>query len=251
MVKVKKDLTGEIFGRLKVLKQAEDYIQPNGKCRAMWLCQCNCEEEKFITVRGDSLISHRTQSCGCLDRELSAERCKDFKKHNKNDLSGDHGILWTTNTNQEVYFDLEDANKILSHTWYENGCGYPETCIDSKKITMHQFLGYALHDHIDRNKLNNIKSNFRQCTHSENNRNKGLTIKNTSGFIGVSWDKNRSKWLSHIKVDYKLIHLGRFENKEDAIRARLNAELKYFGEFAPQQHLYEQYKINIEDGDSQ
>jgi hypothetical protein len=46
-------------------------------------------------------------------------------------------------------------------------------------------------------------------------------------------------------IDAKQIHLGMFENKEDAIKARLEAEAKYFGDFAPQRHLFEQYKINV------
>lgn len=33
------------------------------------------------------------------------------------------------------------------------------------------------------------------------------------------------------------------DDKIDAIKARLKAEIKYFGEFAPQKHLYEQYRI--------
>lgn len=36
--------------------------------------------------------------------------------------------------------------------------------------------------------------------------------------------------------------------KEDAIKIRLKVEAKYFGDFAPQKHLFEQYKINVEDG---
>lgn len=36
----------------------------------------------------------------------------------------------------------------------------------------------------------------------------------------------------------------RFDNKEDAIRARLQAEKEYFGEFAPQRHLFEEHGIN-------
>ena len=43
--------------------------------------------------------------------------------------------------------------------------------------------------------------------------------------------------------------LGHFDNKDDAIRARLNAEVKYFGEFAPQKHLYEQYGIKTPQND--
>ena len=40
--------------------------------------------------------------------------------------------------------------------------------------------------------------------------------------------------------------LGRFSDKEDAIKARLQAEAKYFKEFAPQRHLFKQYGI-LED----
>ena len=54
---------------------------------------------------------------------------------------------------------------------------------------------------------------------------------------------------SHDKSDKQYIWLGYFINKEDAIRAKLNAEAKYFGEFAPQQNLYEQYRIETQQND--
>ena len=44
-------------------------------------------------------------------------------------------------------------------------------------------------------------------------------------------------------------YLGSFSNKDDAIKARLNAEAKYFGKFAPQRHLFEQYGINTKQND--
>jgi len=60
------DLTGKRFGRLLVLKRAE------GKGNAKWLCRCDCGNHK--TAYGCSLERERTQSCGCLQRELAAER---------------------------------------------------------------------------------------------------------------------------------------------------------------------------------
>ena len=42
----------------------------------------------------------------------------------------------------------------------------------------------------------------------------------------------KNKFISYITVDTKRLHLGYFENKEDAIKARKEAEQKYFGEFA-------------------
>jgi hypothetical protein len=40
--------------------------------------------------------------------------------------------------------------------------------------------------------------------------------------------------------------LGYFINKDDAIKTRLSAEAKYYGEFAPQKHLFEEYGVAIQ-----
>lgn len=101
MVKAREDLTGRVFGRLTVIKQAEDYIQPNGKHLAMWLCNCWCGTENFSTL-GRSLKNGNTQSCGCLGREkLELGRKKHFNKY---DLNGEYGVGWTSNTKQGILF---------------------------------------------------------------------------------------------------------------------------------------------------
>lgn len=63
-----RDLTGHVFGRLKVVSRAEDIVYPSGKCTA-WLCRCSCGVEKVI--RGNDLKSGRTRSCGCLNVDSS------------------------------------------------------------------------------------------------------------------------------------------------------------------------------------
>lgn len=74
MVKVRKDLTGMVFGRLTVIEQAEDYVNPNdGKRIARWLCKCSCQEDKFITTNGTSLTRGLTKSCGCYAKERISE----------------------------------------------------------------------------------------------------------------------------------------------------------------------------------
>lgn len=109
---------------------------------------------------------------------------------------------------------------------------------------MHKLIvNYHICDHINRNPFDNRKNNLRAAEHRENDRNRSLLSSNTSGVTGVSWDKYRQKWRAYIKVDDNWMQLGRFMDKDDAIRARLEAEAKYFGEFAPQRHLYEQYEI--------
>lgn len=67
MVKVKKDLTGQKFGRLTVIRQVEDYVNPNtGKRSAKWERQCECGGKKVVV--GSSLLIGDTQSCGCIVR---------------------------------------------------------------------------------------------------------------------------------------------------------------------------------------
>ena len=85
--------------------------------------------------------------------------------------------------------------------------------------------------------MTNRKQNLRICTNQENNFNKGLYSHNTSGVSGVSWDKSRNKWEASIKINRKKIHLGRFENFNEAVNKRKEAEEVYFGEFAYKQNI--------------
>lgn len=74
-----------------------------------------------------------------------------------------------------------------------------------------------------------------------------ITSRNKSGVVGISFNKKRHKWGASIIYNGQCNFLGYFNNKEDAIKTRLLSEIKYFGKFAPQKHLFEQYKINMEE----
>lgn len=76
------DLTGKQYGRLLVLKRAENHILPDGRHSVMWLCRCVCGNE--CIVAGESLKKCYTKSCGCLHKQVSSVRAKQlFKKHGK------------------------------------------------------------------------------------------------------------------------------------------------------------------------
>jgi hypothetical protein len=98
-------------------------------------------------------------------------------------------------------------------------------------------------DHINRNPEDNRKENLRFCDYSQNGQNHNMQESNTSGVIGISWHIRINKYSAFIMIDKKLKHLGYFENKEDAIKTRLQAEFQYYGDFAPQRHLFEQYGV--------
>ena len=61
--------------------------------------------------------------------------------------------------------------------------------------------------------------------------NRDKPRQNTSGIKGVYWHKKHKKWQANLQINGKLIYLGLYLNKEDAINARKQAELKYFKEF--------------------
>ena len=69
------DHTGKHFGKLVVIERADDYVSPQGKHQARWLCLCECGNE--CTVRACNLVSGHTTSCGCAKVE-QAERNEIF-----------------------------------------------------------------------------------------------------------------------------------------------------------------------------
>lgn len=117
---------------------------------------------------------------------------------------------------------------------------------------MHQIIVGKWSDHNDRNPLNNRKDNLRKASYAENTQNHSKRKDNTSGITGVTFNKHINKWQVCININKKRTHLGSFINKEDAIITRLKAEKEYYGEFAPQQNLFEKYNIvsnEMEDKD--
>lgn len=246
-----KDLTGCVFDRLTVIKRAEDRFYPCGQKQTQWLCMCSCGSGKKVIASTSSLNGGLVRSCGCLQKETMIANGEATHMTNVYDLSGEYGVGWTTNTNLEFYFDLEDYtlikdicwNSIVDHTGYIRLEGYDTK--NRKRIKFTKVINCVGYDHINRNPLDCRKENLRKCTSAENARNRNKQKSNTSGIVGVTWMKKNQKWLVRIndEVGHR-ISLGLFDNKEDAIRVRLQAEAKYYGEFAPQQHLYEKYDIN-------
>ena len=81
-------------------------------------------------------------------------------------------------------------------------------------------------DHINHQRRDNRFENLRLASNSENHRNRPMQRNNTSGFVGVYWDK-RGWFESYINAGGKKIRLGRFKNIEDAIEARQEANRRY------------------------
>ena len=137
------------------------------------------------------------------------------------------------NITGKIKIDLECIELVKSIKWYLHSDGYAR----NRKIgSMHRYIMNCpvnmVVDHINHNTLDNRRENLRICTQQQNQMNMSLNNKNTSGYSGV--DKLPSgKWRSRIHINNKEKHLGVFDTYEDAIAARQQAEIDYFGDFAP------------------
>jgi hypothetical protein len=82
-------------------------------------------------------------------------------------------------------------------------------------------------DHIDGNRLNNRIENLRDVSASQNRKNTKKRKDNTSGIVGVCFDKQTGKWIAKINVSGSNKTLGRYSDIEEATLARKSAEIKY------------------------
>ena len=87
-------------------------------------------------------------------------------------------------------------------------------------------------DHDDGDGLNNTRLNLRPCNNTQNSANKGRYKRNTSGFKGVTFDKQHGKWRAQIGVNRKVKYLGLFDSPEEAFAVRCLAAERFHGEFA-------------------
>ena len=87
-------------------------------------------------------------------------------------------------------------------------------------------------DHRDGDGTNNRHGNLRECTQAQNMANTKKHKRNTSGYKGVSWNKDAKKWTAKISINWKMKHLGYFETAELAHEFYCLAADMLHGEFS-------------------
>ena len=141
------------------------------------------------------------------------------------------------NETSTMICDLEDWERLKDYLWVKiKSGGYAGTnaTIDKKhtiikfhQLVMGQKKGFII-DHINRNPLDNRKENLRFVTPTGNMLNRTLSANNKSGYPGVSWRKESHRWRATITLNNKQVNLGNYLVLEDAIKARKEAEEKYY-----------------------
>lgn len=212
----KVNLIGQKIGMLTVVSRKTE------NKRSYYLCKCDCGNEKWIRI--DSIKSGKQKSCGCL------------KELKRNDITGKRfGKL--------VALEISHKDKNGRYHW-KCKCDCGNIKIISNKNLIEgstRSCGCSQYDKI----LNNREKAFK--THLDKNivdntnisiiKNNKAMKHNTSGVKGVSFDNSRQKWRAQIYFKNKHYYLGRYDKKEDAIKARTEAEEKLHKQFLREKGL--------------
>lgn len=158
------------------------------------------------------------------------------KSQNKYEINGEITTLYTTK-GEPFYIDTIYLEKVQRYTWCKNASGYLVANANGKILRLHRYIldiddNSIIVDHINHKKEDNTLNNLRKCTPNENGKNLIIKKNNTSGHPGVRITAS-NKYNARIYVNGKEIHIGNYDTFEEAVEARLKAELKYFGEFSP------------------
>ena len=227
------NMIGKRFGKLVVKEIIEAKYRKDAQLR----CDCDCGN-KDILAPLKTVAAGTSLSCGCGSADTQFKN-----KINSYDLTSEnYGIGFTFDGKNEFYFDKSDYEKIKNYCWFMKNEGYISTQmkIDGKpkEVKLHRFImgltfgDKHLIDHMNGIKNDNRKENLRIATPSNNCMNATHAPNSTSGVKGIVFSKEHNKYRARIIVNGKVIHLGYFENLDDAIVARNEAEEEYFGEFA-------------------
>ena len=137
--------------------------------------------------------------------------------------------------------DDQDFDLVSRFSWYTmrsyETLFYARAVLSGRsRIFMHRLILDAPNglvvDHVNRDGLDNRRTNIRICTMSENMRNQTRHRDGSSKFKGVSWDQDRGKWRASLRVNGKTYNLGRYFSEEKAAMAYDKFALEQFGEFA-------------------
>jgi hypothetical protein len=212
-------MIGERFNRWLVVVRGEDYIYPStGKSAIRYICSCDCGETKL--VHKSHLKNGSSQSCGCLNREISSTAGGLSQTRAYRSWSGMIGRTDPNNT-QASNQSYRDKGITCSEDWksFENFYRDMGDCPEGYELEREDVMG------------NYCKEN---CTWSDEvtqATNRTKFSNNTSGYTGVSWSEQHNKWRVGLYVN-KIRYEGGLFEKDDfasAVKARKALELKHLG----------------------
>lgn len=221
MKELSKVPVGQRFGKVVVLREVDRKIytrEKDGKTikhkARMVECRCDCGRI-FVTRLSNFTKQVKVRSCGCgQNKETPYEICGEVTK------------IYSSN-NKIALIDTEDLPKIVHFRFWCDKKGYFRCLRRKYRIALHRIItncpkGLYV-DHINHNPSDNRKCNLRICEPWQNALNK----KNVKGI----WKTKYNTFVAEIRFNNQRIRLGSFKTEAEALKARKEAEIKYFGEF--------------------
>ncbi len=145
----------------------------------------------------------------------------------------------------EAIVDDEDFERVNQYKWHAferrdkkvvYAARTDHTPEGDKTIRLHRFIMNAPKDmqvdHVSGNGLDNRRVNLRNCTNSDNQKNREKNKNNTTGYKGVTLNKRLRKFIPQITVNGENLYLGCYMTAKEAALAYNIAAKKYFGKFA-------------------
>ena len=205
---MKRDLTGERFGRLTVMGEAP----PKGSKR-YWICKCECGNTK--TVEESHLKSGHTKSCGCYRKDVLRERGRDMAGERFGRLT----VIGPVRSEQGTVVG------------WECRCDCGNTCI-CQKGNLRAGITRSCGCLREEQRRENMKKaiHFVGGTCVERIASRKTFASNTTGHRGV-YRRENNRWRASIGFRGKIYNLGTFLNYEDAVKARLEAEERLYDPF--------------------
>lgn len=212
---IAQDLTGARFGRLVVVSRAE-----NSSSHVAWNCLCDCGKEKVCL--GINLKRGKSQSCGCMRRELSIARSL---KH------GNRRGKENTSREYEAWCSMIGRCERESDTNFHNyGARGIKVC-DKWRNSFECFLADMGDRPSPKHSLDRIDvngdyepTNCRWATKTDQMRNRRLLKNNSTGVNGIYPSPNGKRFCAQINYNGNRKHIGTFDTLEEATEAREKAE---------------------------
>ena len=196
---------GKRYGFLTVIKK----IDRREHETSVYLCKCDCGNFKEVNI--NKLHTGHTKSCGCLKNKIK-------------DLTGKKFGRLTV-----ISFDGRRNNK----TYWKCKCDCGNDCIASTScLTSGAVTSCGCKNEENKANIRTIDKGLVDGTRiSAISKSRKINKNNTSGYIGVSYSKDKKKWVAQITFQRKNHLIGRFSTKREAIKARKEAEYIYFDKY--------------------